>query len=114
MGRVVRGMGAMGWEGASDMVAACAGAIGRLGVSVDGDMGGDAGMGVVLLLVMGSGVRQTWRLRPPDMAQASKSSRGKKCGTFFALHHTTRLGENMTPKKTVGNPGQSILLVNCR
>lgn len=31
MGRVVRGMGAMGWEGASDMAAAVAGAIERLG-----------------------------------------------------------------------------------
>lgn len=31
MGRVVRGMGAMGWEGASDMAAARTGAIGRLG-----------------------------------------------------------------------------------
>lgn len=30
-GRVVRGMGAMGWEGASDMAAVRAGAIGRLG-----------------------------------------------------------------------------------
>jgi hypothetical protein len=33
MGRVVRGMGAMGWEGASDMTAADGGAIGRLGGS---------------------------------------------------------------------------------
>jgi hypothetical protein len=31
MGRVVRGMGAMGCEGASDMAAACARGIGRLG-----------------------------------------------------------------------------------
>lgn len=39
MGRVVRGIGAMGWEGASDMATACAGAIGRRGVSVDGRCG---------------------------------------------------------------------------
>lgn len=40
MGRVARGMGATGCEGASDMAAACAGAIGRLGVSGDGDGSG--------------------------------------------------------------------------
>jgi hypothetical protein len=41
MGRVVRGMGATGWDGASDIAAACARAIGRLGVSGDGDRRGD-------------------------------------------------------------------------
>lgn len=53
MGRVVRGMGAMGWEGVSDMAAAGAGAIGRLGVSVDGDASGgaQAGGGVDAVLV---------------------------------------------------------------
>lgn len=41
MGRVVRGMGAIGWEGASDMAAVCTGAIGRLGESGDVDRRGN-------------------------------------------------------------------------
>lgn len=49
MGRVVRGMGAMGWEGASDMIAADGGAIGRLGGSGDGDRRAMGGLAVVLM-----------------------------------------------------------------
>jgi hypothetical protein len=38
-------MGAMGWEGASDMAAACVAAIGRLEGSVDGDRSGEVRAG---------------------------------------------------------------------
>ena len=56
MGRVVRGMGAMGWGGASDMIAANGGAIGRLGGSGDGDRRAMGGLTVVLTLAQLSGV----------------------------------------------------------
>lgn len=45
MGRVVRGIGATGWEGASDMTAAWACSIGCLGVSGDGDGSGEVRVG---------------------------------------------------------------------
>lgn len=56
MGRVVRGMGAMGCEGASDMAAADSSAIGRVGWSLDGDSGAEVGLAVVLMLDLRGGV----------------------------------------------------------
>lgn len=99
MGRVVRGMGAIGWEGASDMAVAYTGGIGRLGVSGDGDgrRDGRASGGVDADTAQR---RQT----PARLGRAGREAATAGCPTKnsriaeeraarFLLDHTTSLGK---------------------
>jgi hypothetical protein len=105
MGRVVRGMGATGWEGTSDMAAACAGAIGRLGVSVDGDRSAEvrAGGGVDSAVEQRSltSAAGTWQQLRPRVARAQKVATVVEDAAAlpFSLNKTPKCGKHYGAQK---------------
>lgn len=102
MGRVVRGMGAIGWEGVSDMAVACAGGIGRLGRSGDVDESADGRASDDVDAGTAQRRQNPWQgpQGSCDRGGPTKNSRiAEERAAHFFSNDTTRLGTKWRPRR---------------